>query len=149
MQHKTAKYNPDKYQLKGKNKSSKTAKPEQPKTKVPEGWFYMSARSITVADLRDMLADSGYDIEIWEAAGVLEVGIEEKLSVDIETLDTDLGDAFSNEFVAEHGIQSIFYLSFPSKEYPKCRPVLERLASCEGGMICGDTENFEPIMGLR
>ena len=92
------------------------AKKKPLKVVAPSGWYYMSKTSMTVEDLARGFDADLYDIEVWVEAGVLEVGVEEKLSIDIEQCELDLGDEYSNEFIADNGINSVFYISFKSSE---------------------------------
>lgn len=106
----------------------------------------MSKTSMTVEDLARGFDADLYDIEVWVEAGVLEVGVEEKLSIDIEQCELDLGDEYSNEFIADNGINSVFYISFKSSEEEKCMLILKEMLTRLDGMLCADSDDFSPII---
>lgn len=120
-----------------------------PQIKLPDGWLYMLDKDVTPELLAETIKDSGYDIEVWKEAGVLEIGIADKVSLDLELIDTDLGDDYSREFVDEHGIKTIYYMSIPKDQYEICKKAMEKLLSMTGGMICGDSEDFQPVIKSR
>lgn len=113
---------------------------------TPSGWYYMNKTSMTVEDLARGFDADLYDIEVWVEAGVLEVGVAEKLSIDIEQCELDLGDEYSNEFIADNGINSVFYISFKSSEEEKCMPILKEMLTRLDGMLCADSDDFSPII---
>lgn len=127
--------------MKNKSEKKKTA---QNVGNLPWGWFLMGKKEYTVLDLKAALDEKKYDIEIWNEAGILEIGIDEKNSMDIEVGETDFGDEYSNAFVAEHDIKSVFYLSFRPEIYEECKKIMQRFVECLDCIICADTEDFMP-----
>ncbi|MGN0426706.1 MAG: hypothetical protein ACI4F0_02800 [Agathobacter sp.] len=127
--------------MKNKSEKKKTA---QNVNNLPWGWFLMGRKEYTVLDLKAALDEKKYDIEIWNEAGILEIGIDEKNSMDIEEGETDFGDEYSNAFVAEHEIKSVFYLSFCPEIYEECKKIMQRFVECLDCVICADTEDFMP-----
>ncbi len=113
---------------------------------LPQGWFLMSRRQISVADLKLIAVEMCDDVEIWPELGVLEIVLAEKGSIDIETLALDLRDDYSNNYLKEHEVRSLFYVNFPEEEYEKARGVLKKMAEAMDGFVCGDTEDFSPIL---
>lgn len=111
---------------------------------LPDNWFYM-AQDVAMGKLKEVLQNLGYSVQYWEEAGVIEVELGEKTSIDIEMIDTDLGDDYSNAFVAEHAVTSVYYISFRKEDYEICMDVLKKVRNTAGGLICGDTEDFLPI----
>lgn len=116
------------------------------KNMIPNGWFYMSKEEMPPEKLAHALKDTGFDIEVWKEAGVLEIGVAEKTSLDLELMDLDMGDEFSNEFVAKNGIHTIYYLTITKDRYEICKKAMQKLVKTAGGMICADSEDFLPIM---
>ena len=59
----------------------------------PMGWYYMCKNDITVDEIHDAISEiadkEGYQLEVWKEAGVVEVEIEEKKSMDIEQCELD------------------------------------------------------------
>ena len=117
----------------------------------PMGWYYMCKNNITVDEIHDAISEiagkEGYQLEVWKEAGVVEVEIEEKKSMDIELCELDLGDEFSNDYLQAYGAKTLFYIAFAPDIYDKCEPLLKRLVLNPGGKICADTEDFTPEIG--
>ena len=82
----------------------------------PNEWFIMSRQPILVSDLKGLF-DPQADIEIWPELGVLEIVMGEKSSMDIEMIETDLGDEYSNAYLQEHQIQALFTATFRPEDY--------------------------------
>ena len=69
-----------------KKKSVGKAKKASEVIKVPGDWLYMTPQEIGVRQIYEAFGEQdGYELEIWEDAGVLEIGMSEGASVDIET----------------------------------------------------------------
>lgn len=122
------------------------SKEKKSSSTAPQGWYYMSQQEITVSELAKALDESRYDIEVWVDAEVLEIGVEEKVSVDVEDCELDLGDEYSNDFLAQNEVKSLFYVSFPATAGDVCKPVLKEIVVALGGMFCKDTEDFTPVI---
>lgn len=114
-------------------------------TNIPEGWFIMSKNEITVADLKSAFGEN-QNIEVWSDAGIMEIVIGEKASIDIETIDTVFGDEYSDNFIEENQIKSVFYLTFHKEKYDLAKPYLNKISSFVEGFICGDTDDFTPVI---
>lgn len=131
--------------MKSKAKLDKIKKAgSQVRRDLPPGWIVMSRKAITVVDIRNIIGDE--NIEVWDEAGVLEIPIGEKSSVDIEAFDTDPRDEYSCEYVKKNGIKSLFYASFRAEDYDAAEVVLKKIAAGIDGFVCGDTENFTPVL---
>lgn len=109
-------------------------------------WFLMMKKQTTVKDIAEVLNDHKYPVEVWIDAGVLEIPVEEKVSIDIEEISIDLKDEYSNNFLEENGIVSLFYVSFREDGYDKCEKILRKMISRLEGILCADTEDFMPRM---
>jgi len=131
-----------------KNGGSKPAKivkkPVQPD--LPKNWYYMSPEEITVSEIKDVLDPTEYDIEIWKEAGVLEIGVGDKASVDVEECEVDLGDDYSNDFLAENKVKSLFYVTIGTEQALRCQEVMKKIVAGRGGMFCADTDDFTPVI---
>ena len=69
-----------------KKKSVGKAKKASEVIKVPGDWLYMTPQEIGVRQIYEAFEEQdGYELEIWEDAGVLEIGMSDGASVDIET----------------------------------------------------------------
>ena len=111
----------------------------------PNEWFIMSRQPILVSDLKGLF-DPQADIEIWPELGVLEIVMGEKSSMDIEMIETDLGDEYSNAYLQEHQIQALFTATFRPEDYDSAEPYLKTIAAGIDGIVCADTEDFTPVV---
>lgn len=138
----------------GKNKKTKKVKNITKKVNkkvvasIPTEWYYMSPEEISVADLQDILTDESLDIHVWKEMGILEIGFsgEDAGSLDVETCELDLGDDYSNEFLKEHQVKSLFYMTFKPEDENNSVKVMESFVKNKGGLCCADTEDFTPTI---
>lgn len=114
---------------------------------VPAQWFYMSAAESSAAAIKEALADTACEVEYWEAAQVLEIVLGEGSSMDVEVLEPDFQDEYSNAFLTEHRIRFLCDVTFKPEDYDKAREVMEHICGRIGGFFCGDTEDFTPVVG--
>jgi len=127
--------------MKNKSKLNKI-KQNKSGVKLPDGWFLMLKNETSVSDIAALL--DGYNTQVWTEFEVIEVEIEEKASIDIEPIECDLGDDFSNDFVSSNGIVKIFYITFKQEIYEAAKTVMKKISAGIDGFICGDTEDFMP-----
>ena len=86
-----------------KKKSVGKAKKASEVIKVPGDWLYMTPQEIGVRQIYEAFGEQdGYELEIWEDAGVLEIGMSDGASVDIETAQIHPKDELTASFAAEH-----------------------------------------------
>lgn len=90
---------------------------------MPKNWYYMVPESIKVSDIKASFEEGKYDIEIWDEAGVLEIGYAEKASMDIEMVEVDLRDEYSNEFMANRGVKSLFFVTIKPEDFVACEKI--------------------------
>ena len=126
--------------------NSKNKKPSTPK--VPGEWFYMCPGEITVEDLKKALEPvEGIDLEIWKEMGVLEATLcknEENYGMDFSLLELDLQDDYSNEFLKEHQVKTLFSVSFKPENYDTIKNLMLTIKESLTGFFCGDTDDFTP-----
>ena len=132
--------------VKGKSKEQTKVQTQKKRPDFPIHWYYMATSDITVENLKAAVASDDYDIEIWKEAGVLEVGIEEKASMDFEACELDLRDEYSNQFLKEREVKALFFVTLPSVSFEKCENVVRQIMSANGGFFCADTDDFTPVV---
>lgn len=118
------------------------------KTEVthPQGWFIMCKNDTSIESVANVFDKEKYDVEVWIAAGVSEIGVAEKTSIDIEQIGNEFRDEFSNDFIAENGVKEVFYVSFNPASFDTCFPVLRSaVEKLEGAFLCADSEDFNPV----
>ena len=132
--------------VKGKSKEQTKVQTQKKRPDFPIHWYYMATSDITVENLKAAVASDDYDIEIWKEAGVLEVGIEEKASMDFEACELDLRDEYSNQFLKEREVKALFFVTLPSVSFEKCENVMRKIISANGEFFCADTDDFTPVV---
>ena len=131
---------------KTQTKAQTKVQTQKKKPDFPLHWYYMATSEITVEDLKTAVSSDDYDIEIWKEAGVLEVGIEEKASMDFEACEPDLRDEYSNQFLKDHEVKALFFVTLPPIAFEKCENVMRKIISANGGFFCADTDDFTPVV---
>lgn len=123
-----------------------TNRNQAPVADVPADWFYMSDAEITVAAIKEALADTAYNVEYWEAAQVLEIVLRDGSSMDVEVTEPRLGEEEADAFLEEHHVKLLCYVTFRPEDYEAARSVMEHICGRIGGFFCGDTEDFTPVI---
>lgn len=115
---------------------------------VPSEWLYLTDREITVRDIAEAFTDTDTLVELWEEAGVVEVILDEKASMDVEWTELDLGDEEGNAFLESHQTESLFFVTVPPERFDAAQSCMEKIIERNGGLFCGDTEDFMPTVTL-
>lgn len=111
---------------------------------VPGEWLYVAPEGMDVRRIADVLTTQ--EIELWEDAGVLEITVSEKQSVDIEHVRIHPKDELTRAFVESHGCSEVFLVTFPSEIYEQTVSLMHQILAECGGLFCGDTEDFSPVI---
>lgn len=115
------------------------------KTDMAKYWYYLSEKQLIVDDIRKVLDPAEYNIEIWTEAGVLEIGVAEKASVDIEEWELDPEETFEPGLPGGVKAQSIFGVTIEQEEAAACREAMEKILSALGGIMVSDDETSAVI----
>lgn len=134
--------------MKNKSKLKKIKQNKQTiSPSVPAEWLYLNRDELSFASLKEAFRDQEtISVQIWEEAGVAELELAEAKSIDLEKTEPDLGDNYSNSFLNEHGTKTLFLVTIAPEEFDKVKPVMELMIDRLGGMFCGDTDDFTPII---
>lgn len=114
-------------------------------TKQQGDWLYFTEKESNVRDIYELLRDR-YEMELWEDAGVLEVEIADGSSVDFEEGSIHPKDEITGEFARKHNFVRVFLVTFKAEDYAKAEKLMHLVLEKAGGMFCGDTEDFMPIL---
>lgn len=133
-------------QKKHRSKGPAAPKPV-PVSPYPTGWYLMHPGSCDVQSIKAAFTlPGGPDVEVWPELEVVELTWEDGSFWDFQALPCDLEDEASNAFLAEHGIQTLYWLTVE----PVCDEAglarLREAAPRLGCMICADTRDFTPIL---
>lgn len=119
-------------------------KNEKVQSKAIGEWLYMG-KKITVKELGGLFTDAGsYDVEIWEEAGVLEIGLPDGNTIDMEAVRINPKDEVTNAYVAANNVEEVFLVTFRPEIFEAAKEVMRKVIDTFGGFFCGDTEDFEP-----
>lgn len=130
-------------------KGRQTGQRENPAKRqtVPGEWLYLAPQGVNAGRLAEALLGQ-YEIELWEEAGVIEVVLGEKTSVDIEHVKLPPKDEVTRKYVSDNGCTEVFLVTFAAEAYERVLPVMKRVLIQCGGLFCGDTEDFTPVVRL-
>lgn len=131
--------------MKNKSKLKKLHEKKQPVRNVPAEWLYLLPEETKLRSIYELFGeDMPWKAEFWEEAGVLEIELPDAGSMDMECMDTDLGDEAGNAYLAEHKIKTVFAVTIVPEDYEKIRGIMGKIIEKKGGFFCGDTEDFKP-----
>ena len=115
------------------------------KADVPGEWLYFAPEAVDVRQIADVL-DGTCELEIWQEAGVLEIMYGGEASMDMEEGKIQPRDQVTAVFAEEHGCNRVYLVTFSAEEYEKVLPVMRHILQECGGIFCGDTEDFMPLL---
>lgn len=124
-------------------KKQKRAVKEQ--SAVPGEWLYLALEGVTVRQIAGAIRQKD-GIELWEEAGVLELALDEGSSLDMEHAAIHPKDAFTRSFVEENGCAEVYLVTFAPENYDRAKVLMQQILGACGGLFCGDTEDFTPII---
>lgn len=135
--------------MKNKSKLKKVREEREQMPKEPSEWLYLNPEEVGLRSIYEIFGqETPWRAELWEEAGVLEIGIPEAGSVDMELMDADLGDEEGNAYLEKHQIKTVFAVTIVPEDYEKARMVMVEIMKSKGGFFCGDTEDFQPEIRL-
>jgi len=123
-----------------KNVQEKKKKPD-----VPGEWLYFAPQAVGVRQIADALEEA-CEMEIWQEAGVLEIMYSGESSMDMEEGTIHPKDQVTAAFAEKHGCDRVYLVTFSAEEYEKALSVMRRILQECGGIFCGDTEDFMPLL---
>lgn len=120
-------------------------KKKRPVLNVPSEWLYLALEKDSLRDIYMYLKEEKrWRTEYWEEAKVLEISIPDAGSVDLETLETDTGDAELLRYVEERGMKGVYAVTIMPEHYADAETVMRYIVEKAGGLFCGDTDDFLP-----
>lgn len=117
------------------------------KPTVSGDWFYMNSNLVTVRDIDKCLSnDLDLSTEIWEDAGVLEVNLTDKSSLDFEATKPYFKDKEGQEYLQKNHILALYMVTFQAEDYQLIEPIMKHITKNLGGFFCEDTEDFSNVI---
>lgn len=132
--------------MKNKSKLNKIKEKKQNVQMMPGEWLYFAPAGTTVRKILGALEEAEYELEIWEDAGVLEVGMAEGETVDFEQTQIHPKDEVTAAFARENQCETVFLVTFVPENYSKAEKIMRRILAENGGIFCGDTAELEPVL---
>lgn len=132
--------------MKNKSKLNKIKEKKQNVRTMPGEWLYFASAETTVREIAGALEGEAYELEIWEDAGVLEIGMGEGETVDFEQTQIDSKDEMTAAFARENQCKTVFLVTFVPENYEKAEKIMRRILQENGGVFCADTEELEPAL---
>ena len=124
---------------------NKTAQEKKKEAGVPGEWLYLAPETVGVRQIADVL-EGTCEMEIWQEAGVLEIMYGGEASMDMEEGKIHPRDQVTAAFAEEHDCDRVYLVTFSAEEYEKVLPVMRHILQECGGIFCGDTEDFKPLL---
>lgn len=138
--------------MKGKSKLNKIKEKKQNTgagKEIPSlsgEWLYFAGADMTVRKLEEALEGQAYELEIWEDAGVLEIGMEDGITVDFEQAQIHPKDEVTAAFAKENQCETVFLVTFSPEHYEKGEPVMKLILERNGGLFCADNAELQPVL---
>lgn len=108
-------------------------------------YYFMIPAEIQVKALSSMITVvNEKDVEIWNELNLMEVVLESD-SLIFQDARECFEDPLDLEFIEQKEIKTIYQISFDLADQPKVCQVMKELMEKTDGIICSDTEDFEPI----
>ena len=133
--------------MKNKSKLKKIKEKKPTAAKLPSQWLFVAKEEVTARDVKVSREDyEGVELEIWDAAGIVEVVLSDGKSIDFEQTEVDLHDEYSNEFLAKQQAKALFYVTIHPDSAELVKPVMKHVLAKIPGVFCGDTDDFSPFV---
>jgi len=126
--------------------NTKPAKTEKKSSEdIPDSFLFLAAKEVKVRELMNELKTAfDYEIEVWDDAGILEIIVEEKASIDVEEFSINPRDELLVEVAGKAGAKSAFCFAAPTEIFGDTKKVLLHLKEAIGGAVVGDTADLKP-----
>ena len=127
------------------NKNKTKNEDKKPQITYDE-WLYMNEKEVTVVEINEALKNNKLDIDLWDQLGVISVKLSDNTYLDIEEIESDLGDDEDNKFVEIHNVKSIFTVKMVHESFEYAKEIMTLITKNMGGFFCMDNDNFNPIV---
>lgn len=112
---------------------------------IYEEWLYMNSKEITVVDINEVVKDI-VEVDLWDELGVISLKLDDKAYIDIEEIETDLGNDEENKFVSDNNIKSICQVKLPKQYIKAAEEKMKLIINGIGGFFVKDNGNFDTII---
>lgn len=109
-------------------------------------WLYLGKKGVTLRGISEAFSnEEGYETEIWEDAGVLEVLLPSGGSVDLEESQVREKDELLRSLLQKEGLEAVFLVTLGKENFEEAKVMMQKTISHSGGIFCVDNEELEPI----
>lgn len=126
-----------------KNKKAVTTKVV--KELVQKEWIFLTTEDMDVAALKNILEEA-YELEIWEAAGVLEVTLPSGEGVDFEETTVRDNDTLLLEQMEAENMQRIYLVTVGTESKEEFTSLFQKILAETEGLFLADNENLTPVI---
>lgn len=121
------------------------AKKPVPKESIQKEWLFLTTEDTDVAALKNILEET-YELEVWEAAGVLEVTLPSGAGVDFEETSVRDNDILLLEQMEAENMQRIYLVTVGTESKEEFRTLFQKILSEMEGLFLADNESLNPVM---
>jgi len=108
-------------------------------------FYYMAEQEVKVKDLAAAIKSVEPEkIDIWSELDLMEVVLDDD-SLIFQNAGECFVDPLDLQFFEEHQIKKKYQISFAESDTIKAKKVLEELMVEKGGIVCSDTDDFQPL----
>ena len=131
-----------------KLKTNKMLQMQKPKKKIVE-YYYMTPEVVDAKMLTGLIHSVDEEqVDVWPELNLMEVVLDSD-SLIFQDGKECFVDPLDLEFLEENKIQSIYVVSFEVGDEAKARRVIQEIMEVKGGILCSDTDDFEPMYNVE
>lgn len=129
-----------------KNSKNKTAVPTKVvKETIQKEWIFLTTEEMEVTAIKNILEEA-YELEIWEAAGVLEVTLPSGEGVDFEETAVRDNDTLLLEQMEAENMQRIYLVTVGTESKEEFTSLFQKILAKTEGLFLADNENLTPVI---
>lgn len=130
-----------------KKKGLQTVMEKKPVKKIVE-YYYFLKEPVAVRQLQQAVGDEYFDkADIWPELNLMEVVMDHD-SLIFQDADDCFVDPDDLKDLEAMGVKKKYQISFDAADIEKVRDVMQRIMTAAGGVICSDTDDFQPSYTL-
>jgi len=134
--------------MKTKKNTAKKITAVKKKVKKILEFYYMSPKEMTAKEMSLCIKSMPEEtIEVWTQLNLMEVVMEND-SLIFQDGRECFEDPLDLEFIEKNGIKSIYQMSYDEADQECVIKVMKEILAQMDGMVCCDTDDFEPIYKL-
>ena len=130
-----------------KKKGLQTVMEKKPVKKIVE-YYYFLKEPLQVKQLQLAVGDDYFDkADIWPELNLMEVVMDHD-SLIFQDADDCFVDPDDLKDLEAMGVKKKYQISFDAADIESVREVMQRIMTAVGGVICSDTDDFQPSYTL-